>query len=90
LTSRNRYGAGEAMSHRQPGEFFKVWLARARVGRSHRDLVGIDTTDDVVDPYGLPEEAYEETATEIDDFISRLVELAWPENVADNPSRLPH
>jgi hypothetical protein len=36
------------------------------------------------------EEAYEETATEIEDFISRLVELAWPENVADNPSRLPH
>ena len=47
-------------------------------------------TPDVVDPYGLPEEAYEETATEIEDFISRLVELAWPENVADNPSRLPH
>ena len=67
-----------------------MWLARAHVGRSHRDLVGIKTTDDVVDPYGLPEEAYEETATEIEDFISRLVELAWPENVADNPSRLPH
>ena len=32
-------------------------------------------TPDVVDPYGLPEEAYEETATEIEDFISRLVAL---------------
>jgi hypothetical protein len=32
-------------------------------------------TPDVVDPYGQPEEAYEETATTIEDFISRLVAL---------------
>jgi hypothetical protein len=50
------------MSHRQPGEFFKVWLARARVGRSHRDLVGIDTTEANAHQRGVP--AYLETSTE--------------------------
>ena len=40
----------EAPEKGQPGESLKVLLAHAHVGRSHRDLVGIDTTDDVVDP----------------------------------------
>jgi protein-tyrosine-phosphatase len=72
---------GEKIRQRLAAESFEAWLARAQVGRSHRDLAGIDTADDVFDPYGQTDNAYEETATEIDELVSRLVALAWPANV---------
>jgi protein-tyrosine-phosphatase len=74
---------GEAMGQRQPGESLDVWLTRAHAGRSHHDLLGIDTTDDVFDPYGLADDAYTETAAEIDDLVTKLATLAWPEITVD-------
>ena len=71
---------GEAIGHRRPGESLGAWLARAHAGRSHHDLVGSSISDDVVDPYGLSDEAYEETAAEIDNLVARLVALAWKES----------
>jgi protein-tyrosine-phosphatase len=78
---------GEAMSGRRPGESLERWLARAHAGRSHHDLLGADATDDVVDPYGLSDNAFEATATEIDDLVTRLVRMAWSENIAGESSR---
>jgi low molecular weight protein-tyrosine phosphatase len=74
---------GEAMRQRQPGESLDVWLARAHAGRSHHDLLGIDTTDDVLDPYGLADDAYMDTAAEIEDLVTKLAALAWPETAVD-------
>jgi protein-tyrosine phosphatase len=70
---------GEAIGPRRPGESLGSWLARAHAGRSHQDLVGSSISDDVVDPYGLSDEAYEETAAEIDDLVARLVAQVWKE-----------
>ena len=69
---------GEAMSPRQPGESLELWLARAHAGRSRHHLVGLDLSDDVLDSYGSPDKAYQETASEIDDLVGRLLPLAWP------------
>lgn len=77
---------GEAMTQRGTDESLDAWLARAHTGRSHHELVGIKIADDVVDPYGQPDDAYEETALEIDDLVTRLVALAWPEGAIDTPS----
>src|SRR5205085_4940202 len=70
---------GEALGHRCPRESLGAWLARAHAGRSHHDLVGSSISDDVADPYGLSDAAYEETAAEIDNLVARLVALAWNE-----------
>jgi protein-tyrosine-phosphatase len=69
---------GEAIGPRTPGESLETWIARAHAGRLQRDLVGMSSTDDVVDPYGGSDDAYEETAAEIDDLVAQLVALAWP------------
>jgi protein-tyrosine phosphatase len=69
---------GEAIGRRAPRESLETWVARAHAGRLHRDLVGMSSTDDVLDPYGLPDDAYEDTAAEIDDLVDRLAALAWP------------
>ena len=67
----------EAIGPRRPGEPLGGWLARAHADRSHDDLAGSSPIDDVADPYGLSDTAYEETAAEIDDLVARLVTLAW-------------
>jgi protein-tyrosine phosphatase len=71
---------GEAIGPRRPGEPLGGWLARAHVDRSHDDLAGSSLIDDVTDPYGLSDTAYEETAAEIDDLVARLVALAWADS----------
>jgi protein-tyrosine phosphatase len=71
---------GELIGKRVRGESLEEWLGRAHAGRVQRDLVGVDATDDVLDPYGLSDDAYEDTAAEIDDLIARLVALAWPDD----------
>lgn len=59
-------------------EPLETWLARAQLGRTHEDLVGVDDADDLADPYGLPLEEHEATAVELDQLVTRLVDLAWP------------
>jgi protein-tyrosine-phosphatase len=71
----------ELMDKRVQGDSLEKWIGRAHAGRLQRDLVGVDTTDDVLDPYGLADHAYDETAAEIDDLVARLVALAWPESI---------
>jgi protein-tyrosine phosphatase len=72
---------GELIGKRVQGDSLEKWIGRAHAGRLQRDFVGVDTTDDVLDPYGLADHAYDETAAEIDDLVARLVALAWPESI---------
>jgi protein-tyrosine phosphatase len=69
---------GEATGVRPPGEPISAWIARAHADRTQRDLLGSDPVDDIADPYGGPPGGYEDAAEEIDEFVTRLVQLAWP------------
>jgi protein-tyrosine phosphatase len=70
---------GEATGSRRPGETIADWIARAHGDRTQRDLLGADRADDVADPFGGPPGGYEDAAEEIDDLVTRLVSLLWPE-----------
>jgi protein-tyrosine phosphatase len=69
---------GEATGIRQPGEPIEAWIARMHTDRSQQDLLGSDPIDDIADPYGGPPGGYEDAAEEIDDLVTRLVQLVWP------------
>ena len=69
---------GEMIGPRVPGESIDAWLARAHAGRSHADLLGTSSDDDVEDPIGLSRSAYEKTADELSALVGRLVDLLWP------------
>ena len=47
-------------------------------GRERPDLLGDSLLDDVADPYGGPNSAYEATVSEIEGLVDRLVYLLWP------------
>lgn len=70
---------GEATGARGSGEPIADWIARAHGDRTQRDLLGADRADDVDDPFGGPPGGYEDAAEEIDDLVTRLVSLLWPE-----------
>ena len=78
---------GAELGPRPPVESPGAWLARAHEGRDRRDLLGDSPLDDVADPYGGPNSAYEAAVTEIEDLIDNLVHLLWP--IRGGPHRLP-
>lgn len=55
-----------------------VWLARLSAGRRATDLLGDATTDDVTDPMGRSRRFYERTANEIEDLVTRFLDVALP------------
>ncbi len=69
---------GELVGPRPPGLALQAWLDQVGEGRRTTDLVGDDPADDVEDPIGLPDSAYETTAAELAELIQRLVDLAFP------------
>ena len=69
---------GAEAGRRPPGEPLAAWLARVHEGRRRADLIGDDPADDVADPVGGPDRLYLETATELEDLVGRLVDLAFP------------
>jgi len=72
---------GESAGPRVAGESWPAWLDRVHLGRRRSDLLGSSPEDDVADPMGGALEDYEATADELDDLLSRLVDLAWPPGV---------
>jgi protein-tyrosine phosphatase len=72
---------GEAAGPREAGEPWPRWLDRVHFGRQRADLLGSSPDDDVADPMGGALEDYEATADELDDLLSRLVDVGWPPGV---------
>lgn len=68
---------GVDVGARRAGEPIADWLARLHAGRQLRDLLGDHPLDDVADPIGSALSVYEATANELDDLLSRMVELLF-------------
>jgi protein-tyrosine-phosphatase len=67
---------GEAVGPRQLGAPMADWLARVHDGRSTAGLLGESADDDIADPIGRPDAAFERTAAELDALLGRLLRLA--------------
>jgi protein-tyrosine phosphatase len=72
---------GEAAGPRRPGESLAAWLRRLNTGRLPSDLLGASDDDDVADPIQSPSRVYDRCVAELDDLVTRLVDLAWPAEV---------
>ena len=68
---------GEAAGPRVAGEPLAAWLARVGPGRRVSDLAGASNADDGEDPLGMPRDAYERMARELEDLTRRLVAVAF-------------
>ncbi|CAN5537338.1 hypothetical protein BH24ACT4_BH24ACT4_06590 [soil metagenome] len=69
-----------------PGlEPLSAWLSRLSAGRRATDLIGDDPADDVTDPMGRSRRFYERTAAEIEDLVTRFLDVALPTPVAATP-----
>jgi protein-tyrosine-phosphatase len=78
FTLKEAVRRAEEVGPRGADEPFAAWLARLHQGRRSQDLMGTSRDDDVADPVGGPLVEHEETAAELDDLVSRFVDLAWP------------
>lgn len=80
FTLKELVRGAEARGPRRAGEPFDEWLSRIAEARRRDDLLGVgyDSDFDVEDPVGRGRADYEATADELDELLSRLVELAWP------------
>jgi protein-tyrosine phosphatase len=66
---------GEQAGGRRADESVAAWLNRVGAGRRTSDLVADDPVDDIADPVGRPRSEYEDTADELDDLLTRFVDL---------------
>jgi protein-tyrosine phosphatase len=48
------------------------WVAAVGAGRRARDLVGLDTRDDVADPYGMPPPAHADTVAQLSALMGTI------------------
>jgi protein-tyrosine phosphatase len=69
---------GQQIGPGRPGESIASWLARVHADRDRRALLGDSQNDDVADPIGGPQEAYDDTAAQVDQLVARLVLLCGP------------
>ena len=72
---------GESIGPRRPTETVDQWIVRAQAGRTPRDLLGSDHSDDVEDPYGGSDDGYQLTLRELDGLVRRMVDLLWPSSL---------
>ncbi len=68
---------GSEAGRRGAHERMADWLDRSHEGRDTAALMGSSTEDDIVDPIGMSDAAYEDTATELDGLLEQLVNLVW-------------
>jgi protein-tyrosine phosphatase len=66
---------GRRVGRRHREETVREWLARVHAGRMTLELVGDSPDDDVNDPIGGPDTAFEATAAELDALLAELVAL---------------
>ena len=78
FTLKDLVRRGERSGPRLPEEPIDGWLERVGAGRTRRDLLSDDADDDVADPIGGPDRAYEATAALLEDLVERAVDLAFP------------
>jgi len=73
---------GQAVGRPAPREPLCAWLQRAQQGRARAELLGGCPEDDVADPAGGPQRAYDRTAALLSSLVAELVALCWPESPA--------
>jgi protein-tyrosine phosphatase len=57
------------------GQSLDEWLAKVAADRTHSEMLGAWSADDVADPIGGPPSRYEATADELSELVSALVAL---------------
>ena len=67
----------EVVGPRPPGRPLGDWLAVVGRDRTTADLLGAAEADDVADPIGRPASRYRACATELDQLLGRLADLAF-------------
>lgn len=70
---------GETVGPRRADQPLEAWLAEVGAGRTRATLLADDPLDDVADPIGGPDPAYEATAALLEDLVARAVDLAFPD-----------
>jgi protein-tyrosine phosphatase len=78
FTLRELVRRGEALGPRAAGQSLESWLVLLGAGRRAADLLGESAEDDIADPIGGPDAAYEATAGQLSDLVERLCALAFP------------
>jgi protein-tyrosine-phosphatase len=73
---------GEEAGPRRADEDLTAWLRRVGEDRRLIELLGESEDDDVADPYLQTIGEYKKTGQELDDLVTRLVDLAFPEAAA--------
>jgi protein-tyrosine phosphatase len=70
---------GDLVGPRRPGEPYKGWLARLAASRRREALLGVGHDDayDVADPIGGTRAQYRATAKELEELLTRMLELVW-------------
>jgi protein-tyrosine phosphatase len=69
---------GDGFGPRRADVELDRWLGRLAEGRQRSDVLGSSDTDDVADPIGGPQAAFDATARELATLVDRLVALVWP------------
>lgn len=67
-----------AYRRRLAAESLSEYLAALGEGRDFVDIVGMSTLDDVADPIGRGQEAFERCALELEALTADLVDHLWP------------
>jgi protein-tyrosine-phosphatase len=66
---------------RRFGEPLDQWVVRLGEGREPSDLLGASSEDDIEDPIGAPYQEHERTAAVIEELLTELLDLVWPDRI---------
>ncbi len=73
--ARDLVRRAELAGRRPPEQPFADWLAAVGEGRTRAGILSASLSDDVADPVGLPDSAYDATKQLLDDLLTRLAAL---------------
>ena len=66
---------GERVGPWARGQSLEEWLSKVAADRTHSDMLGESSADDVADPMGGPHSVYEATAAELSELTDSLADL---------------